>query len=182
MYRRVNEIRQSKDERGEKVTSEEFEKIYKLYFSDVYYYVLSLSKDKNISEDITAETFFKALKAIEDFRGDSSLKTWLFQIARNEYFSYLRKNKKIILNNDFKNFYEESISLEKSFIADTQVKSIWDKINALEDPYREVFRLRFYGELKFKTIGKLYGKTENWACVTFYRARKKLQKKLEGNL
>lgn len=76
------------------MTNGEFENIYELYFRDVYYYILSLSKDKYISEDITSETFLKAMKAIDNFRGDTSVRVWLCQIAKNEYFSYLRKNKK----------------------------------------------------------------------------------------
>ena len=167
------------------MTSEEFERIYQLYFKDVYYYILSLSRNKYIAEDITSETFLKAMKAIDNFRGDTKLSVWLCQIAKNQYFSYLRKNKKIEFRKDLDNLMEkEDINIfERDIISKDEfirINSIID--SSLQEPYDEIFRLRFYGELSFKEIGKLFGKTDNWACVIYHRARKKIQKELEGNL
>lgn len=167
------------------MTSEEFEEIYEIYFKDVYYYILSLSRDKYIAEDITSETFLKAMKAIDNFRGDSKLRVWLCQIAKNEYFTYLKKNKKM----DFKKTVEDTIekesfnNFEKEIISRDEflrINSIID--SSLEEPYGEIFRLRVYRELSFIEIGELFGKTDNWACVTYHRARKKIQKELEGKL
>lgn len=164
---------------GGKLTGEEFEKIYQMYFSDVYYFVLSLSKNPHIAEDITSETFLKAIKAIDKFRGDSSLKAWLFQIGKNEYFSYLRKYKE---NTTLENIdITDNNILEKSVISVDQIKLINSVIKTLEEPYGEVFILRHYGEFSFKEIGKIFGKSDNWACVTYHRSRMKLQKELKGN-
>ena len=165
--------------------SEEFEGIYQLYFKDVYYYILSLSRDEYIAEDITSETFLKAMKAIDNFRGDTKLRIWLCQIAKNEYFSYLRKNKKVDFRKDLDSLIEKEVIniCERDIISKDEfirINSIID--SSLEDPYGEIFRLRFYRELSFKEIGKLFGKTDNWACVIYHRARKKIQKELEGNL
>lgn len=170
--------------RGEKVTNEEFEKIYQVYFRDVYYYILSLSKDKFIAEDITSETFLKAMKSIDDFRGDASIRTWLCQIAKNEYFSSLRGDKKIVFTENIEELkgLEISDSIEKDIISNDGASNIYNLILLLDEPYSEIFKLRYYSELSFKKIGKLFGKTDNWACVTFYRARKELQKKLEGDI
>lgn len=165
---------------GGKLTSEEFEKIYELYFRDVYYFVLSLSKNPYIAEDITSETFLKAIKAIDKFRGDSSLKSWLFQIGKNEYFSYLRKNKDIDLVENLD--ITDNDMLEKNVISKNQVENINRIISSLEEPYSEVFILRHYGEFSFKEIGKMFGKTDNWACVTYHRSRMKVQKDLEGKI
>lgn len=166
------------------MTNEEFEKIYEVYFRDVYYYTLSLSKDKSTSEDLTSETFLKAMKSIEGFRGDTSLRVWLCQIAKNEYFSRLRKDKKIDFRDDLEAIASLEISdyLEKNFIADNEALKINKMILLLDEPYSEIFKLRFYGELSFKQIGNLFGKTDNWACVTYHRARKKLQRELEEKL
>lgn len=166
------------------MTNEEFEKIYEVYFRDVYYYTLSLSKDKYTSEDLTSETFLKAMKSIEGFRGDTSLRVWLCQIAKNEYFSRLRKDKKIDFRDDLEAIASLEISdyLEKNFIADNEALKINKMILLLDEPYSEIFKLRFYGELSFKQIGNLFGKTDNWACVTYHRARKKLQRELEEKL
>ena len=133
------------------MTSEEFEKIYQIYFKDVYFYILTLSRDKHIAEDITS----------------------------------LRKNKKIDFKEDLKNLIgrENTDTLEKHIISKDQLMQIDNIIHSsLEEPYGEIFRLRVYSELSFKEIGSLFGKTDNWACVTYHRARKKLQKELEGKL
>lgn len=170
--------------RGEKVIDEEFEKIYQIYFRDVYYYILSLSKDKFIAEDITSETFLKAMKSIYDFRGDASIRTWLCQIAKNEYFSSLRKDKKIVFTEKIEELkgLEISDSIERDIISNDVASNIYNMIFLLDEPYSEIFKLRYYSELSFKKIGELFGKNDNWACVTYHRARKKLQKELEGKL
>nr|WP_300004084.1 sigma-70 family RNA polymerase sigma factor [Tissierella sp.] len=166
------------------MTNKEFEKIYGVYFTDVYYYALSLSKDKSISEDLTSETFLKAIKSIDSFRGETSLRVWLCQIAKNEYFSRLRKDKRLDFRDNLETVtsIEISNSLEKDFISEDQALKINRMILLLDEPYGEIFKLRFYGEMSFKQIGDLFGKTDNWACVTYHRARKKLQRELEEKL
>ncbi len=164
---------------------EQFGKIYQLYFKDVYYYILSLSRDEQLAEDITSETFLKAIKAIDKFRGDTMLRVWLCQIAKNEYFLYLRKNGNMDLRENLDDILEieDIYILEKDIVSKdefTRINNIID--SSLKEPYGEIFKLRTYEELSFKQIGKLFGKTDNWACVTYHRARKKIQKELEGNL
>lgn len=170
--------------RGEKVINEELEKIYQTYFRDVYSYILSLSKDRFIAEDITSETFLKAMKSIDGFRGDTSIRIWLCQIAKNEYFSSLRKDKRIDFTENIEELKRLEISnyLEKDIISNDGASHIYNLILLLDEPYSEIFKLRYYSELSFKQIGELFGKTDNWACVTFHRARKRLQKELEVEL
>lgn len=157
----------------------DFEKIYSIYFKDVYYFLLSLSKDKEVAEDITSETFFKALKNIENFRGDSSIKTYLFQIAKNSYFDYLRKNKKIVSIDDFESIEIDSINTEDEFLEREESAYLRNLVETLKEPHKSIIKLRIWEELSFKDIGTIYGKSENWACVTFHRAKKILKNKLE---
>lgn len=157
----------------------DFEKIYSIYFKDVYYFLLSLSKDKEVAEDITSETFFKALKNIENFRGDSSIKTYLFQIAKNSYFDYLRKNKKIVSLDDFESIEKGSINTEDEFLEREESAYLRNLVETLKEPHKSIIKLRIWEELSFKDIGTVYGKSENWACVTFHRAKKILKNKLE---
>ena len=70
------------------------QEIYEQYFTIVYRYLLSLSHNTHIAEELTQETFFKALKKVDDFRGDCDLRVWLCQISKNTYYDYLKKNKK----------------------------------------------------------------------------------------
>lgn len=154
----------------------EFENIYNDYFRDVYLYIKSLSNDEQIAEDITSETFIKAIESINNFNGTCDIRVWLCQIAKNNYFSYLRKNKKLICVDQFKE-QEDSLDIELSIHSTETSMSIHKVLHSLEEPYKEVFSLRTFGELSFKQIGSLFQKNENWACVTYHRARKKIKEK-----
>ncbi len=156
----------------------EFEEIYNRYFKDVYLFLYRLSGDKYIAEDITSETFLKAIKSIDGFRGDSDIRTWLCQIGKNTYYSYLRKNKESL---DFKEDIEDkdSLSIETSLVSEEESLAIHKIIHELKEPYKEIFSLRVFGELSFKEIAQIFGKTDNWACVTYHRARKEIREKME---
>lgn len=160
---------------GENVT--EFEEIYSEYFEDVYRYVLSLSKNESIAEDITQETFFKALKNIDGFKGNCKISVWLCQIAKNSYFSYLKKEQ-----SNFERFADIvdvfDAGFEQILVDDESAFEIHKLLHNLEEPYKEVFTLRFFGDLSFLKIAELFGKTESWARVTYHRARIKLKEKL----
>lgn len=155
----------------------EFEEIYSNYFKDVYRYSLVLSKNKSIAEDITQETFFKALKKIDAFKGDCKISVWLCQIAKNTYFSYLKKQPYLL--EDIDNVVNiPGDDFEQKIIADGNVYEIHKLIHGLEEPYKEVFMLRFFGDLSFRKIAELFGKTESWARVTYHHARAKLKEAL----
>lgn len=156
----------------------EIEKIYKEYFNDVFLYMRGLSGNEQIAEDITSETFFKAIKALDSFNGRCDIKVWLCQIAKNCYFSYLRKNKKVIPA-DVVEEQNDHFDLEQSIANSEMSLKLHEILHNLPEPYKEVFTLRIFGELSFKQIAKLFGKTENWACVTYHRARNKIRERLE---
>ncbi len=154
----------------------EFEEIYSQYFVDVYKYVRSLCRNEAIAEEITQETFFKALKNIERFRGESKLNVWLCQIAKNTYFSMYEKNKRF---GDEQEPITEGEGVEQRLIKKETAKEVHRALHSLEEPYKEVFSLRMFGELSFLQIAELFGKTESWARVTFYRAKLKLKEELK---
>ena len=156
----------------------ELESLYRIYFQDVYLYILSLSKDEHIAEDITSEAFIKAIKSIDTFKGDCDIRVWLCQIAKNCYFSYLRKNKKIIYRDEEPEHISE-INIEQLIVSKEDSMKIHEILHKLKEPYKEVFTLRVFSELSFREIGNLFGKSENWACVTYHRARKKIQEEME---
>lgn len=156
----------------------QLEEIYKNYFKHVYLYIYSLSGNKHIAEDITSETFMKAISSIDSFKGDCDIRVWLCKIARNTYYSYLRKNKKLV-SMDFIPVPEKDIDIEKEICILEESKKIQKVLLNLNEPYREVFILRVFGELSFKQIASIFGKTENWACVTYHRAKNKIKERLE---
>ena len=155
----------------------ELEEIYNNYFKDVYFFIYSLSKDKHIAEDLTSETFIKAIKSIESFKGNCDIKVWLFQIAKNSYYSYIRKHKNLI-ELDSVPEKKDDFDIEKSVFSSEDSMKIHEILHNLSEPYKEVFSLRIFGELNFKQIGSLFGKTDNWACVTFYRAKNKIREEM----
>lgn len=158
----------------------EFEQIYQTYFKSVYRYIRRLSGDEHIAEEITGETFFKALKSIDDFRGECDMRAWLCQIAKNAYFSYLKKNSRIVsVDESGLSYAADSALMEEQVEARDEARQIRRILHDIPEPYKEVFMWRVFGELSFKEIGDLYGKTDNWACVTCSRARKMIRSKLE---
>ena len=151
----------------------EFQEVYDLYFRDVYKYALSLSRDAQVAEEITQETFFKALKNIDSFRGQCRLYVWLCQIAKNTYYTYVQKQSRSV---------PEEIAagegLEERMLTKESAFEIHKVLHRLPEPYKEVFSLRVFGELSFGQIGILFGKTESWARVTYHRARMKIKEEL----
>ncbi|MCR1897485.1 sigma-70 family RNA polymerase sigma factor [Irregularibacter muris] len=152
----------------------DFSEIYLEYFSDVYKYVLSLCMDEALSEEITQDTFFKAMQSIDKFNGSCTLYVWLCQIAKNAYFTHYKKKKRMIsdLGIDRPNTL---YNLESDYLDKDTAKRLHIELHNLREPYKEVFTLRVFGELPFSQIGDLFAKTDSWARLIFYRAKKHLQ-------
>lgn len=154
----------------------DFEAVYRQYFADVYKYVLALSRDEETAEEVTQETFFKALTAIDGFRGDCQLRVWLCQIARNQYLTLCRERKRF----GAAEAEPGDNGIEEGFADREAAKKLHRLLHGLPEPYKEVFSLRTFGELPFAQIGELFGKTESWARVTYFRARQKLKEEFDG--
>ena len=168
-----------RDERGDKVT--DFEKVYKEYFNDVYLYIKRLSGDEHIAEEITSETFFKALKSIDSFRGECEIRVWLCQIAKNSFYTYIKKNSKIqnVEETELVNMPDSKNNVADEVQSKLQAFEIQRILHEIDEPYREVFMWRVYADLSFKEIAGIFNKNENWACVTYHRARNQIKKRLE---
>jgi RNA polymerase sigma-70 factor (ECF subfamily) len=149
-----------------------FEKIYNEHFSGVYKYVLSLSRDESVTEEITQETFFKAMQSMDKFNGSCTLYVWLCQIAKNTYFSLYQKRKRYASSDDTE--LPSDLDIEANFLDKDTTRRLHVLLHNLSEPYKEVFTLRVFGELPFSQIGELFGKTDSWARLIFYRAKNKL--------
>ena len=154
----------------------QFEEIYEAYFREVYLYAFALTKDREQAQEITSETFARALEGIDRFRGDCDVRYWLCRIAKNCYTSPLRTDGRLT---ELPEKLPQEGSVEQNAIDAALSEQAQAALHALEEPYKEVFMLRVYGELSFRRIGALFGKTENWACVVFHRARNKLKERME---
>ena len=131
----------------------EIEKLYDLYSKDVYRFIYSLSFDEEIAKDIMQITFLECIKSIKNFKGNCSEKTWLLAIAKNQYYTYLKKHPKT------QSIYE-----------------VLKEIHSLKEPQRQIMILRLINDFTFKEIGEILGKSENYCRVNFFREKKKLVK------
>ena len=156
----------------------DFDEIYREYFSDVYKYVLSLSRNEAIAEEVTQETFFKAMRHIDQFNGTCKLYVWLCQIAKNTYFSFYQKQKRTVSDMGI-DFSDTAPDIETDYLEKDAARRLHVWLHNLEEPYKEVFTLRVFGELPFSQIGELFGKTDSWARLVFYRAKKQLQEAMK---
>ncbi len=156
-----------------------FEKIYKDYFELVYKYLILLTNNQDIAEELTQETFYKAITKIHMFTGKSKVSTWLCQIAKNLLLNEIRHNKKlnIIPLDDNKNL-ESSYIIEEVIIANDEKRELYKAIEKLDKNTRLVILYRICGNLSFKEIGELFNKSENWARIIFFRGKENLKEGL----
>ena len=157
----------------------DFEEIYRLYFKDVYLYIRRLSGDENIAEEITADTFYKALRSLDKFRGDCDVRVWLCQIAKNSYYTYIKKNSKIEPIDESLYELQDKSNFVDELTKRDEARLIQKILHKVDEPYKEVFMWRVYADMSFKEIGQIFSKSENWACVTYHRARKIIRERLE---
>ena len=153
------------------------EEIYKEYFKTVYKYLFCLTSNHDLAEELTQETFYKAVKKIDTYEGKCKISVWLCQLAKYTWYDYLRRRQEIINIDDLYEFKSE-VSLEDKIIEEEEKNLIEGKLNVLDDFSKEVVILRIKGDMSFKEIGNVLNKTENWARVTYYRAKNKLKEEL----
>ena len=159
----------------------EFEEVYQTYFQDVYRYIRQLSGDEQTAEEVTSETFFKAMRSIGTFRGECDLRVWLCQIAKNTYYSYCKKNARTVsLDEEAAVEQPGTQNVEDEISRRETVRQTQEALHGLPEPYKEVFMWRAFADLSFKQIGQMFRKSDNWACVTYHRARAMIKSRMEG--
>lgn len=160
-----------------------FEEIYEKYFSDVYNFIFSLCSNSDISEELTQDTFMEAYLSIHRYNGSCKIYTWLCAIAKNLWFHYLRKHKRIILDIDSLSdtLLSDEPSPQSKAENEEQLRDILRAVSALKDRPREIFWLHAVAELPFGEIADLMKITENSAKVIYFRAKNTLRKSLRAN-
>ncbi len=152
------------------------EEIYKEYFQTVKKYLFCLTHNNDISEELTQETFYKAVKNIRTFKEDCKISVWLCKIAKNTWLDSIKKNKNIKATSEDELFSIESLeTTEDTAISNHSKLELYKKIQKLDEKTKDVIYLRITGDLSFKEIGDIFNKTENWARTTFYRGKQKLK-------
>ena len=149
------------------------EEIYQQYAQTVYRYLFSLVRDPDLAEELTQETFYQAIRSIDRYDASCKITTWLCAIAKNVLRTHRRKHPPTEAIEDQP---LQTPSAEAEAISADAKLSLMRRLHALPEPYREIIYLRSLGNLSFREIGELLGRSENWARVTFYRAKEKLGK------
>lgn len=158
---------------------DDIEQIYRQYMPQVYKYLFSLCHEPHLAEELTQETFYQALKSIDGFREECKLYVWLCQIGKRLWMKELtRKNreKRAEFTEDIPD--NELDMAEKNIHREERI-SLYKALHTLQEPSREVMYLRLSGDFSFKEIGEIMGRDENWARVTFYRAKQKIRKEIQ---
>lgn len=156
-----------------------YDEIYRLYAKEVYLFLMQLSRNHDIAEDLTQSTFLKAIEKLDTFKNQCKISTWLCQIAKNEYLNYIKKKENQNLPLEYAG-EQQSTGMEDKVILKEKSKEIHKILHKMEEPYKEIFMLRVFGELSFKEIGELFQRTDLWARVTYRRAKEKIIKELHG--
>lgn len=157
--------------------------IYQKYAQMVYRYLLSLVRDADVAEELTQETFYQALRSIDRYDGSCKISTWLCAIAKNQMYVFFRKNPERKADTSYAaeqaDARAEHKSAEEEALNSMGHIQLLQRLHNCPEPYREVMYLRIFGNLSFREIGDVVGKTENWARVTFYRGKERLRKELD---
>ena len=154
----------------------DFDAIYQEYGKTVYCFLLSLSRDETLSEELTQETFYRAIRSSGRYDGSCKVSTWLCQIAKHIWYQELEKQSKRQAVPLEEHLPSPEASPEEACLLREEKMRLFRELRQLEEPAREVIYLRLTGEFSFREIGELLGREENWARVTFYRAKQKIMK------
>lgn len=156
---------------------EDFESIYRDYFGDVFRYLRSLTLDESRAEDLTQETFLRAMRSLSSFRGECEVRVWLCRIAKNLWLNDRKKRSRE--GGELSEELPDDADFIGAFTDRQTAMELHRILHRTEEPYKEVFSLRVFGEMSFRDIGELFGKSEHWACVTYHRARERIRRELD---
>lgn len=158
----------------------DMDEIYRLHASSVYRFLCSITTDPNLAEELTQETFYQATKSIHRYNGRCKLFVWLCQIGKHLYFDHLKREKRFQRSVNWERLEQEPATRifdlpEEALALKERLGALDHQIKNLSKDQQEVVLLRANAGLSFREIGDLLGQTENWARVTFYRAKTKLR-------
>jgi len=166
---------------------EDLSELYKSYADEVKYFLICLTSNVDLAEELTQETFYQAVKSIDRYNGKCKMSVWLCQIAKHTYYNFLKKEKRNT-HMSVENMMQMGVDIPSNadlpdveFVKRNTLISIHKEIHLLKEPYREIFLLRTSINLSFKEIGEIFDKSENWARVTYYRAKLKLAERIDLN-
>lgn len=155
----------------------EFEKLFNENRNFIFKYLIKMTRDSSLSEELTQETFFRAYMNYASLKNKNKAPVWLCRIAKNTYYAWYNEQKDKTALDDFE-IADNGQSIEDDFLRKELSQKALLCLHELEEPYKEVFMLCVFGDFSLKDISLIFGKSESWARVTFYRAKQKLSERL----
>ena len=152
------------------------DEIYNQYAKTVYKFLLARTRNGDLAEELTQETFYQAVRSIDKYDYSCNISTWLCAIAKTKYLEYIRKHPQYEEISESDHIDLQDSSVEEDYIQNLERIELMKKLHLLPEPYREIMYLRIFGTLSFAEIGKIMDKNENWARVNFYRGKERLRK------
>ena len=155
----------------------DFEKLFNENREFIFKYLMKMTRDVTLSEELTQETFFRAYINYASLKNKEKASVWLCQIAKNSYFAWYneQKKKKPL---EILELVSDDQNIEETFVQKELSQKTLHRLHELEEPYKEVFMLSVFGGFSLKEISTIFGKSESWARVTFYRAKQKLSERM----
>ena len=154
-----------------------FETVFQENQEFIFRYLMKLCGNESLAEELTQETFFRAYMNLTGLRKEEKVSVWLCQIAKNTYFAWFneqKRNRPVSQLTPIDSAPDIAVLFEEKELAGRA----FSILNALEEPYKEVFMLFVFGGLSLKDISAMFGKSESWARVTYYRAKLKIMEGL----
>ena len=155
----------------------EFEKLLEENREFIFKYLMKMTRNVSLSEELTQETFFRAYMNYASLRNKEKASVWLCQIAKNTYYAWYNEQKKKATIDDL-DIISDSKTLEDEYVQKELSQKALLCLHELDEPYKEVFMLSVFGGFSLKDISSIFGKSESWARVTFYRAKQKLLERM----
>ena len=154
---------------------------YREYAVMVYKFLLSLCYEEELAEELTQETFYQAVRSVDRYDGSCKVSTWLCQIAKHLWYREMERRKRKGTSELPADMESLEKPVEEQLLVKEEKMELFRKVHVLDEISKEIVLLRVTGAFSFKEIAELFGKNENWARVTYYRAKQKLLKGGEKN-
>ena len=167
--------------RWETVDKQKGKQLYEENVKAVYKYLFCLTHNADLAEELTQETFYQAMKGMDKFRGECKISVWLCQIGKRLWYKELERKKKKGTAALDENMVSDKKPLDEELCIREEKMELFKKVHVLDETAKEVVLLRLTGAFSFREIAELFGKNENWARVTFYRAKQKIMEEMEGS-
>jgi len=155
------------------------DEIYNQYAKTIYKFLFARTRNGDVAEELTQETFYQAIRSIDKYDYSCNISTWLCAIAKTKYLEYIRKHPQYEEISESDHIVFQDSPVEADYIRNLERIELMKKLHFLPEPFKEIMYLRIFGTLSFVEIGKIMDKNENWARVNFYRGKERLRKELE---